>query len=338
MRRITMILLIFLFFSSLITCQAFQVERFSKILQGKYPVPEWIKPGLVAVYKMSGGMRTIGGGDTSASYGEGYMVSIVTNVEKNVVYGLTVTIFTYPNFMVFPPNPTVLFLHVDPRQMRETLAMRDELANQGIIVNGGENQDGMWLSISYGMANYTFFTTEDGQVRRFSFLEKQQGGSSTTDAVLMMTFQTDFPSVREFPKVARENHSYNIYSYDPYYTGIKALEGRETMEFERMEGMIAIYRLGYYTMGMGFPIPKEAIGLPCLGPHYIHPDLLRREILLNVRSIGFTWMNEVGEAGIDSVMYINDQEMMRITCDENGLVTGISMMTPSSVVIMELEE
>ncbi|ACR78817.1 hypothetical protein [Kosmotoga olearia] len=339
-RKLTF-LLIFVIFSSISICQIPSLSNIPQLFKGKYPIPSWIKPGLVTVYEMEGGTRTLPTGqESSAFYGKGYAVFIVTQVENNLIYGLTLFAYDYPGIMVTPPNPMILYgsIYVDPRDIQEILSQREEYERQGIIVKGGQYGEGIrWVNITYKSTSYTIFISEDGKAQKFLFSEKQENGSSVINMQLMGLFYTNCPEIEDFPEAARENHSYEIYSYDPFYTGLTTPAGRETIEFQNIQKPIASYRLSYYTADMMVPISQTINGLPLLGPHYIHPELLNKDTILEIPEINLSWVNEGEDGEIDSIIYFNGQESLRINCDQRGLVTRMQYPFSGFIIITQLE-
>ncbi|AGL49952.1 hypothetical protein THMA_1047 [Thermotoga maritima MSB8] len=72
----------------LVSCFA-QVPDF--LFSSKYPVSEWIRPGLVVVYQHEGGTQS----GESALYATGYRILIVTDVQNSVPCGIGITLFIH---------------------------------------------------------------------------------------------------------------------------------------------------------------------------------------------------------------------------------------------------
>lgn len=296
----------------------------------KYPIPEWVRPGLVVVYQHEGGTQS----GESALYATGYRILIVTDVQNNVSYGIGITLLIHPTdysiMFTSELNPVPVFVH--PQEIQDALDNAD--VYEGTVVQGGRDIDNsIWIEIADNFSSTAVWISEDGLVKRYQFLERQNQGSGVVRGEYLTHFYIDWPD-EDFPPVAQENHTYNIYSAA---FGFMALQGSVSSEFLGVQGNIARYS-ATYSMGTAFPQKAELIGFPSIGPFYIHPDLLKRDVVLEIPDIGFVWQNEPGSYGVDSVIYFNGQECYRASCYENGLAAEIKTVQMGLVIVQQLVE
>ncbi|ACM23731.1 hypothetical protein [Thermotoga neapolitana] len=313
---------------------AFAQADLSLLLPGEYPVPEWVRPGLVVVYQYEGGIRSAGG---SAASGSGFRIDVVTNVENNRVYGIEflilVSLSTY-EVMIQPIRvmPLMVFLH--PGAIQDLLDQAGMLAQQGIVVRGGRvSENSIWVGIEDDVSSTDIWVSDEGLVQRFQYLVREREGSSVVQSQYLKHFYIDWPDIEDFPPVSQENHTYSIY-VSAY--GMTTPAGSVSYELLNTQGSILIYRLIQYSSGMS--IPAEIMGVPSFGPFYIHSELLEKDVILEIPEIGFVWQNEQGEYGVDSVVYFNGQECFRAALDERGLIIGVQYLQEGFVIITELAE
>jgi|GEM_PF-2536603 len=57
-----------------------------------------------------------------------------------------------------------------------------------------------------------------------------------------------------------------------------------------------------------------------------------------VADVGFSWINEeAGDGSVNSVIYINGQEVYKATCDPSGLVLSLQYLASGMTLALELE-
>lgn len=317
------------------TLTAFAQADFSLFLPKKYPVPEWVKPGLVVIYQHEGGSQS--GGGESAVFGNGFRVDIITNVEENGVYGVEFVILISPatyqvTFQPFRVLPLPVFLH--PDAIQDLLDQADVLAQRGIIVRGGRSSDNsIWVSIEDNTSSTGIWVSSERLVQRFQYLAREQEGSGVVKSQYLKHLYIDWPGVNEFPFVARESHTYDIYisSY-----GITSPAGSVSYEVSDIQGEIAQYEATQYSFGVSLPL--EDMGVPSFGPFYVCLELLKKDVILEVPEIGLVWQNEQSDYGVDSVVYLNGQECFRASFDEEGILVGVQYLYGGFVIMAELVE
>ncbi|KUK13988.1 MAG: hypothetical protein H5T91_00150 [Synergistetes bacterium] len=305
----------------------------SPLLLGKYPVPNWVKPGLVVVYQYEGGSQS----GRSAVSGRGFMIDIVTNVENNRIYGIEFLILVSPStyeITVQPIKVTPLFVFIHPSQIQDLLGQAGMLAQQGIVVRGGRfSENSIWLEIADSVSSTALWVSNEGFVQRFQHLERTPEGSAVVQRQYLKHSYIDWPDIEDFPPVFQESHTYNIY-VSAY--GMITPSGNVNYQLLNAQGRILMYRLVQYSSGV--PIPSEIMGVPSFGPFYIHPKLLQKGVILEIPEIGFVWQNEQGEYGVDSVVYFNGQACFRASLNERGLMIRVQYLYGGFVLMTELAQ
>jgi len=305
----------------------------SLLLPQNYPVPNWVKPGLVVVYQHEGGTQS-GGGESAAS-GKGFRIDIVTDIEKNTVYGIEFIVLVSPStyqitFQPFKVMPLFVFIH--PNAVQDLLKKSDMYAKQGIVVRGGRvSENSIWLGIAYNVSSQDFWISNEGLVQRVQVLVKQREGSAVVMSQNVKHFYIEWPNIKEFPPVARESHTYNIYTS---MYGFTNLAGSSSYRLSNVQGRVARYSILQSTSGMS--TPTESMGVPSFGPFYIHPSLLKKDVILQIPEIGLVWKNEQGMYGVDTVVYFKGQECFRASFDERGLLMGVQHLYSGLIFSAEL--
>ncbi|PLV60402.1 hypothetical protein [Thermotoga sp. KOL6] len=318
------------------------LEQIIPRIGAKYPLPEWVSPGLVVLYSVQAGNRTAGEEGQSGYYANGYSILLVTNVANNISYGIWITILSDLEGMTqVNTSSTALPIYINPEQIRDILAQSAELAKQNIIVSGGQNPDGSFLlsytfqSDLYGASSYNFIVSQEGRILKFIFLEKQPTGTSLAEYTFLKTFHVDWPKL-EFPEVAQESHSYTILSSAlGYWTPI----GKTIVNFNGFQGPLAVYDVSYQLYDVPYSNPNSKLtAIPEVGPFYIHPSLLQKDTILEIPDIAFSWVNEIGEDGtIYSTIYFNGQALYRAICDPRGLALSMQTAIGPMTILQQLE-
>jgi len=316
------------------TLTAFAQADLSLLLPREYPVPEWVKPGLVLIYQQEGGSRSIG---ASATSGSGFRINVVTNLENSEIWGIEFLVLTNLStyqIMVqpFKVMPLLVFLH--PDAIQDLLNQADMLAQQGIVVRSGTvSENSVWVGIEEDVSSTDIWVSTEGLVQRLQYLVREQEGSGVVQSQYLKHLYIDWPKVNEFPYVAQESHTYDIYlaSY-----GVTSYAGSVSYELSNVQGGIAGYRAVQYSSGVS--LPSEIMGVPSFGPFYVHPELLKKDVILEIPEIALVWQNEQSEYGVDSVIYFDSQECFRASFDESGLLVRAQYLYGGFVIMTELVE
>ena len=247
------------------------------------PAPAWVKKGLVIVYSMEGGSAT----NTvtpraSGSYGRGYNIKVVLDVENNVPYGLDIVLLSgYSTFFYTKLADLSLFsFYVNAKEMNRAIQRKEAPPNCQLVGNPGKifmrcNQNG--LSSKYIVE----YDTRTGLIRNLVVSQSSVNGNITQSRISYIKhYYINLPNVKNFPKSAFENHSYILYTVTPMG---KLPAGDLNIRYLGKKGHI----LNYENYGQAYPVPVKSIGVPLTGPHYIHPAWLSRKVLLNVPEAGF---------------------------------------------------
>ena len=336
--KITLLLLIL---ASLALSQIMGDQPLSMMMKSKYPIPDWITPGLVAVYRYQGGSRTMSDmGEPSGFYGSGYALMMVTNVSRNAIYGLTLSYIFHQQIYLNAPKVSTLYgqIYVDPREIMEMLDQREEYARQGITVQGGEIGNGLiFLSISYGGTTYAITVNQRGEVLKLSLKSTTPNGSSVSDLEFMGYTRIDWPNLNGFPDVADESHSYSVYAYSQM-AGMGVPTGMIQITPTGNQGdFLKVYRQTFSSSQAPMPITTTLYGLPCYGPHYMHPDLLRRQVILDIPDINFSWHNQMTEYGMATVISVGGQNVMIVIFDDRGLATKVQTVMGDLISVVQLQ-
>ncbi|BER93195.1 hypothetical protein QBE54_00870 [Thermatribacter velox] len=225
------------------------------------------------IYQQEGGSRSIG---ASAASGSGFRINVVTNLENSEVWGIEFLVLTNLStyqIMVqpFKVMPLLVFLH--PDAIQDLLNQADVLAQQGIVVRGGAvSENSIWVGIEEDVSSTDIWMSTEGLVQRFQYLTRQHEGSGVVYSQYLKHLYIDWPRVNEFPLVAQESHTYDIYitSY-----GVTSPAGSGSYELSSVQGEIARYRVVQFYSGMSLP-SEEVMGVPSFGPFYVHPELLKK--------------------------------------------------------------
>ncbi len=308
----------------------------------KYPIPGWARLGTVLVYRVEGGLSTVGEGGGSAFHSTGYMIVIITDVDDKEAYGITIIYYTEPDIMLTSPQVSPLngMVFINPEQVLKILARKGEYAKDGIAVSGGKDQNGYSLIISYKTTTTMVVIDEGGKILYYSYKDATLDSSQVVIARFLKALTVNWPEL-SFPQIAKSSHVYNLSFYSGI-TGVTSPVGTSEIEYIKTEGRVAYYNQTISTYdSLGTPITQtlKVLGVPSYGPFYIHPSLLKLETIVNIPEINFIWYNTHSETGYgrDSVIEINGMEVMRISLTEEGFTTRIVQYIMGNYVIGELQ-
>ncbi len=250
----------------------------------------WISKGLVVVYSAEGGSSSqVNPQEASAVYGRGYKIYTVFMKEGNEVYGLEqLMLFSQTSGSVFYQSTVNEFniqktgtsFYLNPDQLEKEIKSKSTLPrNCKLFGKAGNislvcNQNGIESKI------VLVYDTKTGLIKESIGSQKSnvQGNLSQMRLSYLTHFYIDIPDVKNFPEAALNSYTYRIISSSPM--GVFPT-GSLSIKYKNKINKVAFYSMDY----QGFPI--DMIGIPYVGPHYLHPALLRKKSLLEVPQIGF---------------------------------------------------
>ncbi len=249
----------------------------------------WIKKGLVVVYEYEGGAGgEFGTRMGSAVYGKGYQIYVILEKEYNNIYGTLYTLLSSYTSGTFTTgelkqlgnlsNGGQFFVNpiVTDREIRE------KKTPPGCKVEGNPGSYILECNLQ-GVIRKTMLTYDrkSGLVKELITMEYSTrrygpGSSSTTAKAKYLThFYVDLPSVEEFPPVAFKSSTYRIITNTPMGSMVT---GTLNINFKSRTNKVAHYQIFMPNA----PMPSDVIGLPVMGPHYVHPSLLRKKVILDI--------------------------------------------------------
>ncbi len=254
--------------------------------------PSWIKPGLVVVYQSEGGAGTgIGTTQGSSVYGTGYRIYLVLHMDKTGIYGLSFSMLGSAYSGVFYSSDltqlgniqTGSMFYVDPKKTDREITMRDAPPNCQIAGNPGTFV--LECNIRGAVKKTAIsYDRNTGLIKEFTVMEVIPGQGGRSSSVSKNRYITHFyisiPSITQLPPVALTSRMYRISSN----AGLGPMViGNLSVQYINHSGSIARYRV---TM-TGSPISMDAVGIPHMGPHYIHPALFNMKNFLQVPDANF---------------------------------------------------
>jgi len=241
----------------------------------RYPLPDWIRPGVAFLYQ-----------DMSGRITQAYLV---TDLAPDGAYGLVLTLVQSPGS---PPMyqlealPLVQngagFFYLHPEAVAD--AVREAQANPtpGLKVVGGSG----WFAVESqgpaGTTQYAFrYDPETGLVQEAAVSERYPKGTQAV-SYRYLGYQTfDWQSPAEFPPAAHEPHAYELATAVAGFGNPLGLLEIQPLQLTRP---LALFQL---TANLGgYPQSDRAGGLTALGPHYLHPELIRRGTVFALPKLG----------------------------------------------------
>lgn len=255
------------------------------------PPADWLKEGVCIVYQTQGGTRVMKGGDASAFSTVGYLIYIVTNVEGDEVYGLEYKFDLNParGTYSFRWNAKLLnvpwsFIYFPLDQLAKILKEKETYAYQGVSVEGGSIGGGQYYfamtrqSVDERVVTtYTF--REDGLIVKSTYTGQSPTSADAFSNTLIGVYQLRLPSV-SLPPVANRSANYDAYRST---FGIVTPLGQLSLTPVGVLGRVVKYKA---TTLSGLTT-TETYGTHIIGPHYVHPELLKLREFLTVSEIGF---------------------------------------------------
>lgn len=248
-------------------------------LQTRYPLPDWIRPGLVLIYREPSGQIT--------------KAYLVTNTTKTDAYGLELTLIQSPGagaMLQVQALPLVQngagFFYLNPQAVAAYLKTAPEAARTGVRITGGAG----YLAIVEGNAGgetsvALHYDPNTGVVQEITVMDQTPGGNLAADYRYAGSDHSPLPVLHDFPPAASEAHRYQIYGELPGY-GMRAPAGGLEVHPLGQRGLLARFRV--VMLAEGQPFPMQAFGVPGFGPHYLHPALLTRDVIYEIPSLGLS--------------------------------------------------
>ncbi len=274
-----------------------------------FAYPSWIKPGLVVVYSYEGGAGTnIGTVRGSGVYGVGYKIFLVLQVDNTGIYGTTYTMLgsqfsgIFYNVEVIPLGDITTggLFYLDPKQAdRETL-QKQAPPNCQVSGNPGTYilECNIRGNIKKTVINYDRKTGLITELTTMDVSFDTQGRSSTVAKQRYIRhFYISVPKVNTFPPVATISKTYRMLTN----AGIGYIpSGIVNIQYITTTGNVNKYKI-YISEA---PIAIDVIGIPLIGPHYIHPVLLNIKTLLHIPEANFQIVLGQGNRGGISLQHI----------------------------------
>ncbi len=295
----------------------------------KGKVPSWIRPGLVVYYTAEGGTR--GGG--TGSYLTMQMAYVVWEVEGERVLGLEVQ--ASPMGVIFAPKLLGTggdgLFWVDPERVQKLLEPRalEEARRQGIAISG---RPGM-IAVEYSPQRHGVskaaitYDTGSGLVlsrEECTWSGREVRGSTCSKLSYAQKGTVRLLRPRDFPLAASRAATYWLQMTEPY-TGITVPSGNIQVQPVRREGRLMRYRVVTVDPNTGAPLPaKEGFGISAMGPHYVHPLLVR---MGGVELVGM---------GLE-VRMEQSPEGITVTTLWNGAVWSSEQVDPGSGLIVSFQ-
>ena len=256
--------------------------------------PPWVKPGLVLYYRGEGGSRTGGTG----SYLVMEIAYLVWEVEGNRILGVEVQ----ASQMGVKFIPKLLgrggdgLFWIDPQRASALLSPQalEEARRQGIALSGGPGM----IVVDYapqgrGVSRVAVrYDVQTGLVLSREECSWSEGrdarGATCTKTSYVSRGQLRLPRLRDLPPAAAMRASYHLQMVEQY-TGMAVPAGGIQVEPVGRDGKLTRYRLITLDPNTGMPLPPQEVwGIPAMGPHYRHPELLRGSSIV-LPDIGIEW-------------------------------------------------
>jgi len=252
-------------------------------LPQSYPLPQWIRPGLVMIYRDIGGMIT-----------KAYLVTDVTATDA---YGLEITLMHFPDGSTVIQRQVVPFVqngagyfYVNPQAAAEYLKSAPQAAQTGVKITGGPGILAIEEQGQGGKSGFALrFDPNSGVVQQITAMVKTQKGSTAADFRYQGYDFSPMPSLPDFPPAAREAHSYRLSTAVPGFGGSPGMtmpSGEIKIVPAGVFGRLARYQIT--AVAQGYPFQRPGFGVPAGGPHYLHPALLRQGVVYRIAKLSLT--------------------------------------------------
>ncbi len=249
-------------------------------LPQSYPLPKWIRPGLVMIYRDIGGMMT-----------KAYLVTDVTATDA---YGLEITLMRFPDGSAILQQQVVPliqngagYFYVNPEAAASYQKTAAQAAKAGVKITVGPGILAVEEQGQGGKSGFALrFDPNSGLVQQVTAMVKTPKGSTAADFRYQGYDYSPVLALPGFPPAAREAHTYRIYTAVPGFggsPGMKVPFGEMRVTPMGVSGRIARYQL--VVTAQGFPMPRAAFGVPAGGPHYLHPTFLTRGTVYRISKL-----------------------------------------------------
>lgn len=311
------------------------------------PIPSWVKEGTCVVYKLEGGTRVGKGAESSAVYGTGYSIYLVTSISNNKVIGIVYNIQYYPTsgdwsffsqMQVLNKVGAGLYLH--PKIIEQALKDRELFAQYGISVEGGPiGKDLYYFAITTRTQDEITTTadtfTSEGLIKKSTITRQNPQGGDAGKKELIGVYNISLPQNLKIPDIVRQKV---IYSLSTVIMGISSYAGSVSYSLTNIEGKLVNF-VTQSTIGYSSSSGK-AIGDPLIGPFYINPALLKRNPIITIPQIGFS-LSTAGygpNGGILVVLSISGQPLSQSEYDPNtGLLLSSAHMSSGTMFYAQLQ-
>ncbi len=256
----------------------------------------WIKPGLVLVYKFEGGS----GGRESAGTLQGYQIYIVTNIEKDMAFGIGFDILNAAGYPLYSSSIRSLksLVYLDPKEVQEEVRKAQAAGfPQGMKQETGSAGNNLYYyliesSDSQSMTRYFFVYDQNGLIQKVGILEKYGNDSSTVlNTQLLGVYQISLPAINTVPPAVKNSPTYQLYATVSQFGGKQGASnpvGTVSYSLAQSTNSILIFSTQVNLSYM--PQNTQTLGNQYVGPFYIHPQLLGSNNIISIPQVGFSWI------------------------------------------------
>ena len=242
------------------------------------PRPDWIRPGLVVLY--------------SDGIGQTTLFFLVTEVTATEAYGASFRLAQSDAGPMLTVTIGPLYLggsgpfYLAP----QAVAQAGRRAPPGTQIQTQPGWIGILRRTPNGESKYAVrYDPESGMVLETSGSYRAPAGAGPRQGAafhlqLAGTESVPWTPVAGFPPAARAPAAYQVYYV--LTSGAQTPGGEFQVEPLEVGAQLARYRVQARQNGVLTP-PSEQLGVPALGPHYLHPALLRRDPILQVPALNF---------------------------------------------------
>jgi len=186
------------------------------------------------------------------------------------------------------------FFYANPEAVADYLQMAQQNPERGVRVTGGNGLFAVEVQNQNGTLRYAFrYDPKTGLVQEIAVSTRfagQQGQGATAANYRYVGYDTfAWQSPADFPPAARESHVYEILAAVPGYGGSPGMTnpmGQVEVRALRLS-TLALFQLQANLQG--YPQSDTVGGLTALGPHYLHPELIRRGNVFVLSQLGLSY-------------------------------------------------
>ncbi len=241
--------------------------------------PGWMQPGLLVTY-----------GDGIGQMGSAYLV---TRVAPKMAWGLSFILTQSDAGPTLDVQPGVLYdgrsgpFFVQPQAVRNFLRQPPP----GVQVMGTPGQIGIVVQDQDGVTKHAVrYDPQSGLITELNSTYTAPANvgprrGAAVHQVLIGKRRVPWPNLNSFPPAARVAARYQIFYV---LQGGTSPGGMFTVTPLASSPPLASYQITT-TGTQGYTPPTQMAGLPCLGPHYLHPALLNQNPLLEIADLGLSF-------------------------------------------------